>query len=126
MARRVRTPTGGEWVIRRRWIDRTRKWYGYDWATSGTDEHWGGRRFVFPMLAFYAVMRMADLVASTAGHLLGAPWTIEAKLDAIRKERLTWRVRGWSESKRALDEAATALSHGHTVTSFGEPERDIP
>jgi hypothetical protein len=132
VARRVLDPRGGEWVVRRRWLERRRPLYGLGiWSREeGPLRGYGvgpwqllAILLLFPLVLVSAARRLVDLVASALAHLRGRPWTIEAQLDAVKQERLTWRVAGWGESKRAIAEAAAALARGHELTSFGEPER---
>jgi hypothetical protein len=80
---------------------------------------------MLPFVVLSAVMTLIRLVASSIAHARGEPWTIEAQLDAVVRRRLSWRVRGWGDSKRALDEIAAALSQGQQLTRFGEPEESV-
>jgi hypothetical protein len=132
VARRVLDPRGGEWVIRRRWIERRRPLYGLGiWEREEGPLHAYGvgpwqllaMFLLVPLVIVSAARRLLELVAAALAHARGRPWTVEARLDAVKHERLTWRVRGWGESKRAVAEAAAALSLGHELTTFGEPER---
>jgi hypothetical protein len=136
VARRVQDPRGGEWIVRRRWLERRRPLYGVGMWTR-EEGHEAFRQygiapwqllavFLFvPLLVISAVRTLVELVLSLIAHARGRAWTIEARLDAIKQERLTWHVHGWAESRRAIAETATALSRGYELTSFGEPERGV-
>src|SRR5689334_16024051 len=95
VARRVKDPRGGEWIVRRRWLEHRRRLVG------------------------------SDLGRGVIARAAGSPWTVEARRNALKREQLVWRVVGWSQSRRALEEAVSALSRGDELTSFGEPERTI-
>jgi hypothetical protein len=124
MSSKVRDPRGGGWTIRRRWLEHRSRLRG--WSLMRTSNFLAGVIFL-PLLAGWIATVFFEFLGETSGRFLrGRPWLIEARLDAaMRPEILSWRVRGWSASRRALAEAAEALARGEEVTSFGEPERSI-
>lgn len=127
MARRVRDPRGGEWVVRRRWLERRRRLRGA--ALTRSQPYHSGQAAAFilflPFGVAWLLLTLADLLRESLARLRGKPWMIEAKLDALKQERLRWRVAGWSDSRAAVDEIVAALSRGDELTRFGEPESEL-
>jgi hypothetical protein len=127
MARRVPDPRGGEWILRRRWLERRRRLRGA--ALTRPQRYHSGQSAAFILFAPFGIawllLTFADFLREVAAHLAGKPWLIEAKLDALKEERLRWRVTAWSHSRQAVREIAAALSRGDELTRFGEPERDF-
>lgn len=113
--------------MRRRWLEKRRRLVGS--ALTRPQRHQSGQAFAFvlflPFGAAWLLLTIFDFVRAAITRASGAPWTVEARRNALKREQLVWRVVGWSESRRALDEAASALSRGDELTSFGEPERTI-
>ncbi|MDX6440806.1 MAG: hypothetical protein QOE43_535 [Gaiellaceae bacterium] len=127
MARKVRDPRGGTWTVRRSWLDRKRRLRG---TALTRDQHYqsgaaAALLLFLPFLVAYLVLTAVDFVVSAVRHGRGRPWRIEARLNGVKREVLTWRVAGWQRSKQAIDEAARALARGEELTSFGEPERSV-
>jgi hypothetical protein len=106
---------------------RRRKVYGR--ALTRPQHHQSGQSLAtllfLPFGIVWLGLTLVDLVRALFAHASGEPWTIEARLDASKEELLTWRVVGWSESRRAIEETVEALAQGHELTSFGEPERRV-
>jgi hypothetical protein len=127
MARRAKDPRGGEWVVRRRWLERRRRLRGA--ALTRNQRYHSGQSAAFilflPFGIAWLLLTLADLVRESLAHLGGKPWIIEAKLDALKQERLRWRVAGWSHSRQAIHEIVAALSRGDELTRFGEPESEL-
>lgn len=127
MARRVQDPRGGEWIVRRRWLSRRHRLRGA--ALLRPQPYRSGQGFALilflPFGLVWLLLTFVDLLRELAAHLGGKPWVIEARLDALKEERLTWRVAGWSQSRQAMGETVEALSRGDELTRFGEPERDF-
>lgn len=125
MARRVEDPRGGEWIVRRRWLDRRHRLRGA--ALLRPQPYRSGQAFALilflPFGLAWLLLTFADLLRELAAHVGAKPWIIEADLDALKQERLTWRVAGWSQSRQAIGETVEALSRGDELTRFGEPER---
>ena len=127
MSRRAEDPRGGAWVIRRRWLERRPRLRGA--SLTREQRHHSGQSLAFilfvPFALAWLLLTSADLLRELLAHASGKPWIIEARRNALKEERLTWRVAGWSDSKEALREIVAALSRGEEPTRFGEPERDV-
>ena len=127
VARRVKDPRGGEWIVRRRWLEHRRRLVGS--ALTRPQPQHSGQAFAFvlflPFGAAWLLLTIFDLGRGVIARAAGSPWTVEARRNALKREQLVWRVVGWSQSRRALEEAVSALSRGDELTSFGEPERTI-
>jgi hypothetical protein len=127
MARRAREPRGGEWIVRRRWLERRRRLYGA--ALTKDQRHASGQAaatiLFLPFGLAWLLLTLGDLMRETLAHVRGTPWIIEAKLDASKHEVMVWRVAGWSESRQALDEIVTGIERGEHTTRFGAPEVDF-
>jgi hypothetical protein len=127
MARRVQDPRGGEWIVRRRWLERRRRLRGAVLTKPQPYQRGQSAAFLLflPFLVAWLLLTLVDLFRELVAHASGKPWLIEAKLDALKEERLRWRVTGWSQSRQAVREVVTALSRGEELTRFGEPERSL-
>jgi hypothetical protein len=71
--------------------------------------------FLVPLLlALVDAVVLVALVAAggLARTLLGRPWEVEARSDGPPEEALVWRVRGWAESGRAVEQVAHRLEAG--------------
>jgi hypothetical protein len=125
VARRVEDPRGGDWLVRRRWLERRRRLRGAALTRSQTYHSGQAAALILfaPFGLVWLLLTIADLFRELAAHLGGKPWLIEARRDALKEERLTWRVTGWSHSRQAIEEIVRALSQGDELTRFGEPKR---
>jgi hypothetical protein len=123
MARTVDDPRGGGWRVRRVWVERRTRFPGTALVQRNNPN---AGVLLIPLAAGYAVTVFFEFLGELVGHvLLGRPWTIEARKDALKRDVLHWRVAGWRASRRALAETAAALARGEEVTRFGEPERSV-
>jgi hypothetical protein len=71
--------------------------------------------FVVPfLLALVDVLVIAAVLVVGAGArtLLGRPWEIEARTDGPPADERTWRVRGWRESDRGIEQVARGIERG--------------
>jgi hypothetical protein len=132
VAREVVDPAGVRWRVRRRWAPDRRlrpRWHGdvidVPDVTCLGDEPGGVlagvviavvvivAAIVFvPLLLLLGemVLFLAVAVLAVVGRvLLGRPWTLEAEAP---ETRLSWRVKGWGASRRAMTEIAAALARG--------------
>jgi hypothetical protein len=108
---KVADPRGGVWKIERRWLTR--------------DVPWHADR---PQVAVVAATRQlvhlgglaAALIDAVIDHARGAPWVIEAELQALRRERHRWEVVGWRESRRRMRGIAAALAQGRDPAGAAE------
>ena len=65
----------------------------------------------FVFVAHYAAFWIVVAVTIVYRALTGRPWIVEMEeIDGYRVR--SWRVRGWAESKRAIDAVAAAIRHG--------------
>jgi hypothetical protein len=82
-----------------------------------------GALFVVPLLlAVVDVLVIAAVlvVGGLVRTLLGRPWEVEARTGGPPAEERTWRVRGWRDSDRAVEQVARGLGAGLT-----DPAPDI-
>ncbi|HEX5853946.1 MAG TPA: hypothetical protein VFY36_12745 [Solirubrobacteraceae bacterium] len=139
-ARTLRTPSGEEWRVGRRWIGRELpRWrkvrvgkLGNDAASympGAVDLEELGLGFailiggvvvavvLIPLLLFgVELITVGFLIAASilGRSLLGRPWVIRAAPVDGGAEALIWKVVGWRRSSRLIDEVATALAAGTT------------
>jgi hypothetical protein len=145
--RTVRTPSGDEWKVGRRWLGRrTRlpRWRratdlgidGFDAASlldfdSGIAV--GIALLVIGVLALFVLIPLllfgieliavgAVLAAGILGRvLLGRPWTIEARNLQSNVTR-TWEVSGWQQSATTIGEISATLAAGGQLPHPRESE----
>jgi hypothetical protein len=143
----VRTPSGDEWQVGRRWLGRrTRlpKWRragdlgieGWDAASllefdSGIAV--GVALLVIGVLAVFVLIPLllfgVELIAVGAvvatgilGRvLLGRPWTIEARNRHTGESR-TWQVSGWRQSAATIGEISASLAAGGQLPTARQSE----
>jgi hypothetical protein len=122
----VTAPDGRRWVVTRRWWRRPR-WRDAGWSDL---ESWLGigdvslegiavgltLAIVFAILIvlFLPLILFAlDAVFVAAGaYALGFPWRVTAATAGPPSETLSWGVRGWWRSRRAVREVARELGAG--------------
>jgi hypothetical protein len=137
-ARTIIAPDGTTWVVRRQPLPGTRRAIRLrrlvglrDVGDAGllADSHPAG--IVLGLVALVAVtvvvvlllpllILLAELlvilgaaaVGLFARFVLGRPWVVEAVPDAAGVQPLSWRVSGWSASRRAIHQVAEALRSG--------------
>jgi hypothetical protein len=139
--RTVQTPSGQEWCIGRRWINRRMphwrkvhvgKAHAGDVANAlnipapaELDDIGAAiliiaaaivvAVIVIPLLLFGIELIALGLVVavSIAGRtLLGRPWVVQATPDDDSARTLTWRVVGWRRSRRLIAEVAASCEAG--------------
>ena len=136
--REVVAPDGTRWSVGRRWLPR--RWRGPRWRRTGDgidlipiDLAEGGLTgaliglaiavgvvlfvvFLAPLLVLLVEILIA--VVLVAGVVLGRvllrrPWIVEARpANRATKAAFTWRVVGWRESGRVIEEVSGALASG--------------
>ncbi len=138
-ARTLRTPSGEEWRVGRRWIGRDMpRWRKVRMRKVESDPSLyvpgggdledlalgvlllvGGVVVVvilIPLLLFgVELIALGFLIAASilGRSLLGRPWVIRAApVDGDAGETISWKVVGWRRSSRLIDEVATALAAG--------------
>lgn len=140
-ARAVRTPSGEEWRVGRRWIGRRMpRWRRVKMGAIHEEEaanvlsipDFGGiddlgaaililaavvvvAIVVVPLLLFgieLIVLGLLVAVGVVGRTLLGRPWVVQAVPAADGTDPLTWRVVGWRRSGRLIEEVATSLEAG--------------
>jgi hypothetical protein len=144
--RSVSTPAGEEWRVGRRWITRGRPRWRRVPAGKATGEALSLPDFgdpqdlavtlaiilgavvvaaiVIPLLLFGIELIVLGFViaASIVGRgLLGRRWIVEARPVDTSAPTYTWRVGGWRQSARLVDEVGAALSAG-----LDQPPVDAP
>jgi hypothetical protein len=137
--RAVRTPSGAEWRVGRRWISRRMpRWrrvrlgdatgepaalnmpdFGsLDDIGTGLLIVGGGiilAVILIPLLLFGIELIIVGLLvaAGIVGRgLLGRPWVVQATPVGASAGALAWRVVGWRRSTRLIDEVAVSLASG--------------
>jgi hypothetical protein len=133
----VRTPSGVEWRIGRRWLSRPLpRWRSLPAGKAtaeafsmpdagGPDEFATGLVILLgvvvvavvliPLLLFGIELIIVGLVvaAGILGRgLLGRPWVVQATPLDNPARSLAWTVVGWRRSGRLIDEVAASLSSG--------------
>jgi hypothetical protein len=140
--RRVQQPDGTEWTVGRRWSGRQwprlRRWWrgkrGDGWLDApfdigGLDDLAGAAivfiglvlavvfvLFVVPLLVLAVEVVVAVLLIGVGvlGRILfRRPWVIEAHARRGVKPSRAWRVVGWRESARVIEEVGAELAAGH-------------
>lgn len=141
-ARSVRTPTGQEWRVGRRWsarrLPRWRKTrIGKARAEDAAEALFtvpdlGGLDdlgmavlvlgalvvvavVVIPLVLFGIELILLGLVVATGilgRTLLGRPWLVQATPLAPEAQALSWRVVGWRRSHRVIEEVCASLTTG--------------
>ena len=74
---------------------------------------------IIPLLLFGIELILLGFLIAAAilgSALLGRPWTVQAVPIGGGDSELTWRVRGWRNSSRVIDEVAASLAAGRTPT----------
>jgi hypothetical protein len=143
-SRRVRTPSGVEWRVGRRWASRDLpRWrrIGVEHAAEpAIDGAWylpidvGPLEdlglvlagivivivvivIVIPLLLFGIELIILGLLVAAgivARSALGRPWVVEAIPSEGMSDALAWKVKGWRRSEKLIDEVATAIAAGTT------------
>jgi hypothetical protein len=67
---------------------------------------------VVTLLLPLVVFLVEAVLLAVGVYALGRPWTIEATTADGPQETLTWPVRGWRRSRRAVEEVARELERG--------------
>jgi hypothetical protein len=145
---KVKSPDGGDWVVRRRWMKWRPQWpwelqrkprkdpdkAGLGWLDLLWLDELGlailATVGVFLLIVFIilpAVVFVFQLVVFVAvlalsvflRVLLRRPWTVEAVSVQPEGERRTWAVVGWRRSRRVIAEVGQGIALGHR---FIEPE----
>lgn len=145
-ARSVSTPAGEEWRVGRRWITRGRPRWRRVPAGKATGEALSlpdigdpqdlaaslaivlgaivVAAIIIPLLLFGIELIVLGFViaGSIAGRgLLGRPWIVEAHPVGASVPTYAWRVSGWRQSARLVDDVAAALSAGLNPPPVGAP-----
>jgi ABC-type antimicrobial peptide transport system permease subunit len=136
-SRSVRTPSGEDWQVGRRWITRGLPRWRKVPAGRTTGEALslpdiGGPEdlvisiavilgaivvaaILIPLLLFgieLILLGFAIAAAILGRGLLGRPWIVQARREGESTPKLAWQVSGWRGSARLIDEVATALAAG--------------
>ncbi|MFZ1153423.1 MAG: hypothetical protein WAN93_00815 [Solirubrobacteraceae bacterium] len=141
-AHSVRTPSGQEWRVGRRWSTRRMpRWRKARMVEARPGEaaeavltvpDAGGLDdigvavlallavvvvviVVIPLLLFGIELILLGLIvaAGVVGRtLLGRPWIVQATLLSTEAEELSWRVAGWRRSAHVIDEVTASLGAG--------------
>jgi hypothetical protein len=149
---RVVAPDGAEWRVGRRWFESERPFrppreVATDALSSvgisdlpSVDSAEGLLilagvaillLLLIPILFFGVELLVVGglLAAGLAGRVaFGQPWVIQASLVGPpgSERRLEWRVRGWRNSRRAIEAVAADLSAGREPDPLAEPGRLRP
>ena len=70
---------------------------------------------ILPLVIFGVELMILVAVVGGVGLgsvFLGRPWTVFASPPGTGEEALLWRVRGWKESRKAIDEISEAIASG--------------
>jgi hypothetical protein len=141
-SRRVRTPSGTEWQVGRRWTSRglprwrSRAGTDSDLALEGVSivdvggfdgSPWALLASIvigivlvlilIPLLLFGIELMLAGLLVAggiVARAALGRPWIVQAIPSGNPSGTLNWEVKGWRRSARLIEDVAAELSAGHT------------
>jgi hypothetical protein len=140
-SRRVRTPSGIEWQVGRRWTSRgiprwrSRAGTDSDLALDGVsipdvggfDSPWVLLASIvigiilililIPLLLFGIELVIAGLLVAggiVARSALGRPWIVQATPSGNPSGTLSWEIKGWRRSARLIEAIAAELSAGHT------------
>jgi hypothetical protein len=143
-SRRIKTPSGVEWRVGRRWASRgLPRWrrIGIEHAAEpaidgawyfpvdvGPLEDFGLVLagivalivvivIVIPLLLFGIELIILGLLVAAgivARSALGRPWIVEAVPGNGESDALAWEVKGWRRSNRLIDEVSAAIVAGST------------
>jgi hypothetical protein len=114
--RRVVTPDGHVWYVRRRWARRRPPWSRRSrppLARVDADEELAAEEPVTPPVDALFTYYDSDLGEPGFDRRLRRPWFVELQRQGLTDApRRVWRVRGWRRSGRLMDETATAIREG--------------
>jgi hypothetical protein len=147
-SRRVRSPSGVEWQVGRRWtsrgLPRWRSRVGRDADqfldgvsivdVGGFDSPWVMLAgivvgivlvlIVIPLLLFGIELIVAGLVVAggiAMRSALGRPWIVQATPSGNPSGALSWEIKGWRRSAQLIERVATELAAGLTPSAANNP-----
>ena len=130
MARRVHSESANlDWTIRRIWLPEGLRLVGIRQIYSGSHQplHNNVGALFSPLFTLvFGVPALLVLIPLRFANLVG--WRIEAVTRPWGRlgpaTMLAWRVKGWAESERAMEEIASSLERGETDPQISFARRD--
>ena len=131
MKRRVHSQRDNlDWTVRRVWLPEGLRPVGVRQMHSGThspQQYAGLGVLLSPLFTLvFGIPALRVLIPLRLAKL--ASWRIEAQTRPWGRRGpatvLAWRVKGWAESERAMDDVAAALERGENNPRIASAERD--